>query len=210
MSSRASTAAERDLATTAATRSPTELAAAAIEKGGPLLAEVDYTPPGPGFAFGAHGPTFSFGAYLAVVEVDVETGRVALRRLVALNDAGRIVNSLLAEGQVHGGIAQGAAQALLEEVRYDERGSPLTSNLADYLFIGATELPSFETVTMETPTPRNELGAKGIGEAGIIGSTPAVQNAVVDALSPFGVRHLDMPASPEKVWRAITDAHGRG
>jgi aerobic carbon-monoxide dehydrogenase large subunit len=174
-----------------------ELAASAIEMGRPLSAAVDYDAP---------GPTFPFGAHLAVVEVDVETGRAALRRLVALDDAGRIVNPLLAEGQVHGGLAQGAAQALLEEFRYDELGNPLTSNLADYLFISATELPSFETETMETPTPRNELGAKGIGESGTIGSTPAVHNAIVDALSHLGVRHMDMPATPEKVWRAIGDA----
>ncbi len=180
-----------------ARRSWGELAAAAVEKGSPLLAEVDFTAP---------GPTFPFGAHLAAVEVDLETGHVALRRMVALDDAGRIVNPLLAEGQIHGGLAQGAAQALLEEYRYDELGNPLTSNLMDYAFISATELPSFETVIMETPTPRNELGAKGIGESGTIGSTPAVQNAVVDALSHLGVRHVDMPASPERVWRAITDA----
>jgi carbon-monoxide dehydrogenase large subunit len=113
---------------------------------------------------------------------------------------------LLAEGQIHGGLAQGAAQALLEEVRYDEDGNPLTTNLADYAFISATELPSFETVSMETPTPVNPLGAKGIGESGSIGSTPAVQNAVVDALSHLGVRHVDMPATPERVWRAIREA----
>ncbi|HEV7888731.1 MAG TPA: xanthine dehydrogenase family protein molybdopterin-binding subunit, partial [Acidimicrobiales bacterium] len=98
-------------------------------------------------------------------------------------------------------------QALLEEVRYDEDGNPVTSNLADYAFISAAELPSFEIVHMETPTPLNELGAKGIGESGTIGSTPAVQNAVVDALTPLGVRHVDMPATPERVWRALT---GRG
>ncbi len=174
-----------------------DLAAAATERGTPLLAEVDFTAP---------GPTFPFGAHLAVVEVDTETGGVVLRRLVAVDDAGRIVNPLLAEGQVHGGLAQGAAQALLEEFRYDELGNPLTSTLADYLFISATELPSFETVSMETPTPRNELGAKGIGESGTIGSTPAIQNAVVDALAHLGVRHVEMPASPERVWRAIADA----
>jgi carbon-monoxide dehydrogenase large subunit len=153
--------------------------------------------------FEASSPTFPFGAHLAVVEVDMETGRVELQRLVAVDDAGRILNPLLAEGQIHGGLAQGAAQALLEEVRYDDDGNPLTTNLADYAFISAVELPSFETVSMETPTPINPLGAKGIGESGSIGSTPAVQNAVVDALSHVGVRHLDMPATPERVWRAI-------
>ncbi len=176
-----------------------ELAQAAAAKGSSLYAEVDFTAP---------SPTFPFGAHLAVVEVDVETGRVSLRRLVAVDDAGRIVNPLLAEGQVHGGLAQGSAQALLEEFRYDAEGNPLTSTFVDYLFISATELPSFETVTMETPTPMNELGVKGIGESGTIGSTPAVQNAVVDALSHLGVRHLDMPASPERVWRAIAGAAG--
>jgi aerobic carbon-monoxide dehydrogenase large subunit len=153
--------------------------------------------------FEASSPTFPFGAHLAVVEVDMETGKVELQRLVAVDDAGRILNPLLAEGQIHGGLAQGTAQALLEEVRYDDDGNPLTTNFADYAFISAVELPSFETVSMETPTPINPLGAKGIGESGSIGSTPAVQNAVVDALSHLGVRHLDMPATSERVWRAI-------
>jgi carbon-monoxide dehydrogenase large subunit len=181
--------------TPTAARNWAELAQAAVEKGSPLLAEVDFTPP---------GPTFPFGAHLAVVDVDIETGKAVLRRLVAVDDAGRILNPLLAEGQVHGGLAQGAAQALLEEFRYDEDGNPLTTTLADYPFISATELPSFETVRMETPTPVNELGAKGIGESGTIGSTPAVQNAGVDALAHLGVRHIDMPTSPERIWRAIS------
>ncbi len=162
--------------------------------GGTLSAESDWE---------SAAPTFPFGAHLAVVEVDTETGRVTLVRMVAADDAGRILNPLLAEGQIHGGLAQGAAQALLEEVRYDEDGNPVTSNLADYAFISAAELPSFETLRSETPTPINPLGAKGIGESGTIGSTPAVHNAVVDALSHLGVRHIDMPATPEKVWRAI-------
>lgn len=156
--------------------------------------------------FAAASPTFPFGAHLAVVEVDAETGKVDLVRLVAVDDAGRILNPMIAEGQVHGGLAQGAAQALLEEVRFDEDGNPLTTNFADYAIITATELPAFERVLMETPTPVNELGAKGIGESGTIGATPAVQNAVVDALAHLGVRHVDMPASPERVWRAIQDA----
>jgi carbon-monoxide dehydrogenase large subunit len=153
------------------------------------------------------GPTFPFGSHVAVVEVDVESGQVRLLRLVAVDDAGTIVNPLIVEGQRHGGIAQGAAQALMEEVRYDPEGNPVTANLADYAMISATELPSFELVSMETPTPINVLGAKGIGEAGTIGATPAVQSAVVDALSYLGVRHVDMPASPERVWRA---ARGEG
>jgi len=150
--------------------------------------------------------TFPFGAHVAVVEVDTETGDVRLMRLIAVDDAGRILNPLLAEGQVHGGLAQGAAQALYEEVLYDAEGNPLTSTFADYPVVSAAEVPFFERVMMETPTPLNELGAKGIGESGTIGSTPAVHNAVVDALAHLGVRHLDMPATPEKVWRAIAAA----
>jgi carbon-monoxide dehydrogenase large subunit len=156
--------------------------------------------------FNASAPTFPFGAHLAVVEVDTETGKATLVRHVTVDDAGRILNPVLAEGQRHGGIAQGVAQALLEEVRYDPDGNPLTSTLVDYAAITATELPSFELVASETPTPINPLGAKGIGEAGTIGSTPAVLNAVIDAVSHLGVRHIDMPATPEKVWAAINEA----
>jgi carbon-monoxide dehydrogenase large subunit len=152
------------------------------------------------------GPTFPFGSHVAVVEVDTETGEVRLERLVAVDDAGTILNPVLAEGQRHGGLAQGAAQALLEEVLYDEDGNPVTSNLADYAMISADVLPSFELIAMETPTPNNALGAKGIGESGTIGSTPAVQSAVVDALGHLGIRHVDMPASPQRVWNAIKEA----
>jgi aerobic carbon-monoxide dehydrogenase large subunit len=113
---------------------------------------------------------------------------------------------VLTEGQRHGGIAQGAAQALLEEVLYDADGNPLTSTLADYSAVSAPDLPSFELVTSETPTDLNPLGAKGIGEAGTIGSTPAVQNAVIDAVAHLGVRHIDMPATPQRVWTAISEA----
>jgi aerobic carbon-monoxide dehydrogenase large subunit len=150
--------------------------------------------------------TFPFGAHVAVVEVDTETGKVRHIRHVTVDDAGPVLNPVLAEGQRHGGIAQGAAQALLEEVRYDADGNPITSNLADYAAITAAELPSFELVAMETPTTLNPLGVKGIGEAGTIGATPAVQNAVVDALAHLGVRHVDMPTTPERVWTAITAA----
>lgn len=181
--------------TPAVARSWAEVAAGA--EPGALAAEVDYQ---------GSSPTFPFGAHIAVVEVDTETGKVVVRRLVAVDDAGRILNPLLAEGQVHGGLAQGIAQALLEEFRYDEDGNPVTANLADYAFVTAAELPSFEAIHMETPTPVNELGAKGIGESGTIGSTPAVQNAVVDALSHLGVRHVAMPATPERVWQAIQAA----
>ena len=158
--------------------------------------------------FRAPGPTFPFGAHLAVTEVDTETGKVVLRRVVTVDDAGTVVNPLLAEGQRHGGIAQGAAQAFLEEVVYDQDGNPLTASLADYSFLSAAEVPSFELADMATPTSYNPLGAKGIGEAGSIGSTPAVQNAIVDALAHLGVRHIDLPASPQRVWQALRSASG--
>lgn len=153
--------------------------------------------------FEQHGATFPFGTHIAVVEVDAGTGEVTLERLVAVDDAGTLLNPLLAHGQIHGGLAAGAAQALMEEVRYDPDGNLLTSNFADYAVISTTELPSFEVHESVTPTPLNPLGAKGIGESGTVGSTPAVQNAVVDALSHLGIRHLDMPASPERVWSAM-------
>jgi carbon-monoxide dehydrogenase large subunit len=158
--------------------------------------------------FTAPGPTFPFGTHVAVVEVDTETGKVHFRRIVTVDDAGTVMNPLLAEGQRHGGIAQGAAQAFLEEVVYDDDGNPLTATFADYPFLSATEVPSFELVDMETPTSYNPLGAKGIGEAGSIGATPAVQNAVIDAVSHLGVTHIDMPTSPQRVWRAINAANG--
>lgn len=161
---------------------------------GPALVEVS--------DFAAAMPTFPFGAHVAVVEVDVDTGRCRLERIVAVDDAGTLINPLLAEGQVHGGLAQGIAQALLEEIRYDADGNPLTTNFADYLVIGATELPSFEVDHLETPTWVNELGAKGVGESGTVGSIPAVYNAVIDALSHLGVKHLETPLHPERVWRA--------
>ncbi len=151
-------------------------------------------------------PTYPFGAHVAVVEVDIETGDVRLVRLVACDDAGRVINPLLAEGQRHGGIAQGAAQALYERVAFDADGNPLTTTFADYAIVSAAELPSFELVDLETPTWVNPLGAKGIGESGTIGSTPAVHNAVCDAVAHLGVRHVDMPCTPERVWRAIRDA----
>jgi carbon-monoxide dehydrogenase large subunit len=156
--------------------------------------------------FTAPGPTFPFGTHVAVAEVDTETGRVVLRRVVTVDDAGTVLNPLLAEGQRHGGIAQGAAQAFCEEVLYDADGNPLTSTFADYPFLSATEVPSFELADMATPTSYNPLGAKGIGEAGSIGATPAVQNAVIDALAHLGVRHIDLPASPQRVWQAIRAA----
>jgi aerobic carbon-monoxide dehydrogenase large subunit len=150
--------------------------------------------------------TFPFGAHLAVCEVDTETGLARLLRHLAVDDAGRLHNRVLAEGQVLGGIAQGVAQALFEEVGYDTDGNCLHGNLASYAMPSAADLPAFESIRMETPTPLNPLGAKGIGESGTIGATPAVQNAVVDALSHLGVTHIDMPLTPERVWRAIAAA----
>ena len=150
--------------------------------------------------------TFPFGSHVAVVEVDTETGDVRPVRHIAVDDCGRILNPLLVDGQVHGGLGQGIAQALYEEVRYDDSGNPITGNLSTYLMPSAAELPWYELAHTETPTPLNPLGAKGIGESATIGSTPAVQSAVVDALAHLGVRHVDLPMSPERVWRAIRDA----
>jgi carbon-monoxide dehydrogenase large subunit len=150
--------------------------------------------------------TYPFGAHIAVVEVDTETGKVKLVRHVAVDDCGRRINPMLVDGQIHGGIAQGAAQALFESFVYDDEGNPLTSSLATYAMPSAVDLPSFVTVPLTTPTDRNPLGAKGVGEGGTIGAGPAVQNAVIDALSHLGIRHIDMPMSPERVWRAISDA----
>jgi carbon-monoxide dehydrogenase large subunit len=153
--------------------------------------------------FTSGGATFPFGAHVAVVEVDTETGKVTHLRQIACDDAGTVLNPLLLEGQIHGGIAQGSAQALLEEFVYDADGNPKTGNLAEYAFISAVEAPQIELVAMATATPRNPLGAKGVGESGTIGSTPAVQSAVVDAVAHLGVRHIDMPTTPERVWQAI-------
>ena len=164
---------------------------------GPLRHDLD---------FDGGGATFPFGAHVSVVEVDMETGDVRLVRHIAVDDCGRILNPMLVQGQQHGGIAQGAAQALYEWVQYDDEGNPQTATLVDYLIPSAAELPSFETSNTETDSPRNPLGAKGIGESGTIGSTPAIHNAVVDAVSHLGIRHIDMPCTPERVWRAIAEA----
>jgi carbon-monoxide dehydrogenase large subunit len=153
--------------------------------------------------FKAAQPTFPFGAHVAVVDVDTETGQVTVQRIIAVDDAGTLLNPLIVDGQIHGGIGQGVAQALLEWMQYDEDGNPVTSNFADYPVISAAELPTYELVHMETPTWVNPLGAKGAGESGTIGSIPAVLNAVIDALSPLGVCHLDGPATPQRVWDAI-------
>ena len=175
----------------APTRAVTWAELAAAEAG--LGAESDF--------FGE--PTYPFGCHVAVVEVDSETGQVRLARHVAVDDCGTILNPMLVEGQVHGGIAQGVAQALFEEVVYDADGNPRTASLLDYSVPTANELPNFETAHTVTPTPNNPLGAKGVGESGTIGSTPAVWNAVIDALAPRGIRHLDMPLTSDRVWAAL-------
>jgi carbon-monoxide dehydrogenase large subunit len=154
---------------------------------------------------------FPFGTHVCVVEVDEETGQVDLVKYVAVDDCGNQVNPMIVEGQVHGGIVQGVAQALFEEASYDEDGNLLTSTLADYLVPSAAEMPSFDLGSTCTPSPTNPLGVKGIGEAGTIASTPAVINAIVDALAPLGVTDIRMPASPQRVWSTIQDAKsGKG
>ncbi|MHB1535888.1 MAG: xanthine dehydrogenase family protein molybdopterin-binding subunit [Acidimicrobiales bacterium] len=150
--------------------------------------------------------TFPFGTHVAVVEVDTDTGAVHLQRYIAVDDCGNQVNPLIVEGQIHGGIVQGVAQALFEEAVYDDDANLLTATLMDYMVPSATEFPSFELGHTVTPSPTNPMGVKGIGEAGTIGSAPAVMNAIVDALVPLGVHDIAMPASPQRVWHAIADA----
>ncbi|MEL6891620.1 MAG: xanthine dehydrogenase family protein molybdopterin-binding subunit [Actinomycetota bacterium] len=172
-----------------------EVATAAVaDQSAPLLAEADFQP---------EGSAFPFGTQLAIVEVDRDTGQVTPIRHIACDDCGVMVNPMLVAGQVHGGVASGIAQALMEEFVYDEDGTPKTANFLDYALVSAAELPSFERIPHETPSPLNPLGAKGIGESGTIGATPAIQNAVVDALSHLGVRHVEMPVTSERVWATI-------
>jgi len=175
---------------------------AAVAYGGKVPAELE-----PGLEstdfFRPEDATFPFGTHIAIVEVLPETGEVKLLRYVSIDDCGFIVSPLLVEGQVHGGLAQGIAQALLEEIHYDENGQLLTGTLMDYAIPKADRFPMFETGHTETRTPLNPLGAKGIGEAATIGSTPSVANAVMDALAPFGITHLDVPLTPQKIWNAI-------
>ncbi len=153
--------------------------------------------------FQPEGEVWSFGAVVAAVAIERETGRLAVESLVWVDDAGTIVNPLLAEGQLHGSLAQGLGQALMEQIVYDERGQLLTGTLMDYAVPRAEDVPPVTLVKMHTPSPRNPLGAKGLGEAGCIAIPPALVNAVVDALAPFGVTHVDMPLTPEKLWRAM-------
>jgi carbon-monoxide dehydrogenase large subunit len=153
--------------------------------------------------------TWPFGTHVAVVEVDPETGVIKLRRYIAVDDCGRVINPLLVDGQIHGGLAQGIAQALFEEAVYDDNGQLVSGSLMDYAVPKADDLLNFELDRTETPSPVNALGVKGIGEAGTIASSAAVVNAVVDALAPLGVKHLDMPLKPERVWQAIQQAQAR-
>ena len=173
-------------------------------------ADVKQLPPGvaPGLKAEAEfdqagASTYPYGAHVAVVEVDPETGLIDLKRLVAVDDCGTILNPLLVEGQVHGGLAQGIGQALFEGVVYDPAGTPMTATMLDYLLPTITELPAFELHHTAVPTPLNPLGAKGVGESGTIGSAPAVQNAVIDAVSHLGVTHLDMPITPQTLWKVL-------
>ncbi|HLL38707.1 MAG TPA: molybdopterin cofactor-binding domain-containing protein [Rubrobacteraceae bacterium] len=152
--------------------------------------------------------TFPFGAHLCVAEVDTETGQARIRDYYAVDDCGPVINPIIVDGQLHGGLAQGIAQALYEGVIYDEDGNLVTGSMVDYMIPGAPELPNFTLDRTVTPSPSNPLGVKGVGEAGTIGAPPAVMNAIIDALSPLGVKHMDMPALPMRVWNAIQDAQG--
>jgi len=174
-----------------------QVAAHAHEHDGGLGSDTDFT---------MHGATFPFGAHVSIVEVDTDTGHVAPLRHVAVDDCGRILNPLIVQGQQHGGIAQGVSQALWEQFVYDADGNPVTSTFVDYAIPTAADTMAFEASNTETPTHVNPLGAKGIGESATIGSTPAVQNAVVDAVRHLGVRHIDLPCTPERVWTAIRTA----
>ena len=156
--------------------------------------------------FAPPGTTYPFGADVVVVEVAPETGEIKIVRYVTVDDCGRVISPLLVDGQVHGGLAQGIAQALWEEVVYDDQGQLITGSLMDYAIPRAQDFPLFELDRTETPSPLNPLGAKGIGELATIGSTPAIVNAVIDALSPLGIMHLDMPLRPERIWKAIQEA----
>jgi carbon-monoxide dehydrogenase large subunit len=153
--------------------------------------------------------TWPFGTHVAVVEVDPETGVIKLRRYIAVDDCGRVINPMLVDGQIHGGLAQGIAQALYEEAVYDENGQLVSGSLMDYAVPKADDLVNFELDRTETPSPVNALGVKGVGEAGTIASSATIVNAVVDALAPLGVKHLDMPLKPERVWQAIQQAQTR-
>jgi carbon-monoxide dehydrogenase large subunit len=159
-----------------------------------LAAWHDFTP---------SGATYSSGAHLAIVEVDTETGEVYVLKYAAVDDCGRILNHYLTEAQIHGSLAQGISQALYEEVVYDQEGQLLSGTLMDYTLPIAGQIPDFVTDFIETPSPHNPLGAKGVGEAGCVGAPPAIVNAVLDALSPLGIKTIDMPLRPEKIWKLL-------
>ncbi len=158
--------------------------------------------------FSPGNATWPFGSHLAVVEVDPDTGNVEILRYVAVDDCGNRINPMIVDGQIHGGIAQGIGQALFEEAIYDDQGNLLSGSLVDSPMPTAGDLPAFELGWTNTPTDVNPMGVKGIGEAGTIGSAQTIVNAVVDACSPFGVKHIDMPLRPRKVWDAIQKARG--
>jgi aerobic carbon-monoxide dehydrogenase large subunit len=179
-----------------------ELAAAAAARGTALAFEVR-----PG-GDGAPGPSWPSGAVLAAVEVDTETGEVRIDKLVSCDDAGHLLNPLLVRGQLHGALALGVAHALFEELTYDEDGNPKTANFGDYAVITADVLPRYQLHEIASPASGNQLGVKGVGEAGTVGTPAAILNAVVDALAHLGVRHLELPATPERVLRAIVEATG--
>ncbi len=153
--------------------------------------------------------TFPFGAHACVVEVDAETGEITIRRYIAVDDVGHVINPMIVDGQVHGGVAQGIGQALYEHAIYDENGQLISGSMMDYTVPNATQIPTIETARTVTPSPVNPMGLKGVGEAGTIAATQAVVNAVVDALAPLGVRHVAMPMTPERVWRTIQEAKRR-
>ena len=147
--------------------------------------------------------TYPFGAHIAIVEVDKETGKVDLKRFIAVDDVGNVINPMIVDGQIHGGVVQGAGQALMEGAAYDDSGNLVTGSYMDYAMPRADDFPMIETDRLVTPCPHNPLGVKGAGEAGCIGATPAVANAVMDALSPYGVKDIQMPLTSERVWKAM-------
>ena len=147
--------------------------------------------------------TFPFGSYICVVDIDRGTGEVKIRRFVAVDDCGNIINPMIVDGQIHGGLTMGMAPALLEEISYDENGNNQAGSFMDYLLPTAMETPSWETDKTVTPSPHHPLGAKGVGESATVGAPPAIVNAVVDALSHLGVKHIDIPITPEKVWKIL-------
>ncbi len=153
--------------------------------------------------------TWPFGAHICVVEVDPDTGAVDMRKYIAVDDCGNVINPMIVDGQIVGGIVQGIAQALFEEVVYDdESGQMRTGTLTDYMVPTANEIPEMVLERTVTPSPSNELGVKGIGEAGTIAASAAVINAICDALAPFGIKHVDMPASPDRLWKLMDNARG--